>query len=113
MKVSVLFQENTEGNIIGILGVYDETAGAATQADKLNRELTKQGLEGINHMVASFDLNDPQGLNTHLRDLHRLERTHVVNVRARNNEYFIVLSDESEVPWAVWNAMTTTERRSQ
>lgn len=30
------------------------------------------------------------------------DRVHIVNVRAKGSDYYVVLSDGSEVEWTVW-----------
>jgi hypothetical protein len=49
-----------------------------------------------------------------MNDPNRLKRIHVVNVRAKGIDKFVViLSDGSDVPWEVWIGMSQAERWNQ
>jgi hypothetical protein len=48
-----------------------------------------------------------------MRDPNRLNRVHVVNVRAKGDRFYVILSDSSVVEWEYWIAMTHEERRNQ
>jgi len=43
-------------------------------------------------------------------DENRKNRIHVINVRFKNNKYFIVLSDETEIDWDYWISLSKKER---
>jgi hypothetical protein len=45
-----------------------------------------------------------------LFDPDRLNRTHVVTVRGKDDKFKIVLSDGSEIDWKVWINLTPKER---
>jgi len=43
-------------------------------------------------------------------DKNRKNRIHVINVRFKNNKYFIVLSDETEINWDYWISLCELPR---
>ena len=45
-------------------------------------------------------------------DPNRLNRVHVVTVRAKGNGYVVVLSDGSEISWDSWIRLSEDERRN-
>lgn len=47
-----------------------------------------------------------------LLDPNRLNRVHVKTVRAKGNDYVVVLSDNSEVGWNTWIGLSAQERRN-
>jgi hypothetical protein len=69
------------------------------------RELNGQTERGIVDLTTGKFNVVPEGC-----DPFRKDRVHVANVYMRDNKFFVVLSDGSQVPWGVWITMTQEER---